>query len=696
MLSFVAPTAAAAPALSAPRAQGFLAQPAAAASVPVSSAAAGFGATLAVAAASVAAVRVATSGSKRQAKKVRAAASVVACRGLAKKSIADVDVKGQRVFIRVDFNVPQDKKDPNIITNTARIDAALPTIKHALEKGAKSVVLCSHLGRPGGEKNPKFSMAPVAKAVQEKLGRPVTLLNDVVGAEVEAACADPAPGSVILLENSRYYIEEEGKGKDADGNKIKADPAKVTAFRASMAKLADIYCSDAFGTAHRAHSSMVGEGYPVKCSGFLLDKELNYFAKIIDTPTKPVCAILGGAKVADKIQLIMNLLDKVDIMIVGGGMAFTFIKEAGVEIGSSLYDEEGAKLVPEIRKKAAEKGVELILPVDFVCSSKFGEDGEITMGDMKTGVPEGALGLDIGPKSIELNDAAIAKSKTIVWNGPMGVFEMAKFEAGTKRMMDKIVEVTAAGAISVIGGGDTATACKKYNTIDKVSHCSTGGGASLELLEGKILPGVAALDDAGAAAPAAVAKKAAEPVKKASSGPWVASEQIGAINPLGFWDPVGFTTDEETFNDYRRKEIKHGRAAMMATIGFVVQAYTVLPGFQEIPRGVQAATTYPGSVGLAFVFFAVGFCEMGEFADREKGMEPGNYQDPGRFTEQQGYFAYNTDQRNIELSHGRLAMLGVIGTMAAGWYTGLDAVQQWKFAGPSAIDFIKATLPFAP
>jgi len=724
MLSFVAPTAAAAPALSAPRAQGFLAQPAAAASVPVSSAAAGFGSTLAVAAASVAAVRVATSGSKRQAKKVRAAASVVACRGLAKKSIADVDVKGQRVFIRVDFNVPQDKKDPNIITNTARIDAALPTIKHALEKGAKSVVLCSHLGRPGGEKNPTFSMAPVAKVVQEKLGRPVTLLNDVVGAEVEAACADPAPGSVILLENSRYYIEEEGKGKDADGNKIKADPAKVTAFRTSMAKLGDIYCSDAFGTAHRAHSSMVGEGYPVKCSGFLLDKELNYFAKIIDSPTKPVCAILGGAKVADKIQLIMNLLDKVDIMIVGGGMAFTFIKEGGVEIGSSLYDEEGAKLVPEIRKKAAEKGVELILPVDFVCSSKFGEDGEIKMGDMSTGVPEGFLGLDIGPKSIEMNDAAIAKSKTIVWNGPMGVFEMGAFEAGTKRMMDKIVEVTAAGAISVIGGGDTATACKKYNTIDKVSHCSTGGGASLELLEGKVLPGVAALDDAGAAASTGtvitndgkndrfIVKGGAAPVAAIGNrvagftdvavptGPWAACDQPGAIMPLSkpgqFWDPIGFVKDEATFNDYRRKEIKHGRAAMMATIGFVVQGYYVIPTMDEVPRGVQAATTYPGSVGLAFVFLIIGFCEMGEFADREKGMPPGNYQDPARFTWSDGYFEYTKDQRSVELSHGRLAMIGVIGTMAAGWYTGLDAIEQWAAARPVALDFIKATLPFAP
>ena len=283
---------------------------------------------------------------------------------------------------------------------------------------------------------------------------------------------------------------------------MKADADQVKKFRASLAKLADIYCSDAFGTAHRAHSSMVGEGYPVKCSGFLLAKELDYFAKVVDAPTRPVCGILGGAKVADKIQLIMNLLDKVDIMIIGGGMAFTFIKEASVDIGNSLYDEEGAKLVPEIKKKAEEKGVELILPVDFVCSSKFGDDGEIQEGDMSAGVPEGFLGLDIGPKSIAMNDEAIKKSKTIVWNGPMGVFEMEAFEKGTKQMMETIVAVTKEGAVSVIGGGDTATACKKYDTVDKVSHCSTGGGASLELLEGKLLPGVAALDDSKAMADA--------------------------------------------------------------------------------------------------------------------------------------------------------------------------------------------------
>merc|ERR1719453_2295098 len=233
-----------------------------------------------------------------------------AAAALAKKKIDEVDVKDKRVFIRVDFNVPQDKKDPNIITNTARIDAALPTIKHVLDKGAKSVVLCSHLGRPNGEKNEKFSMAPVAKVVEEKLGVPVTLMKDVVGPEVEEACADPKPGSVILLENSRFYIEEEGKGAAADGNKIKADPEKVKEFRASIAKCADIYCNDAFGTAHRGHSSMVGEGFDVRCSGGLMSKELDAFAKVLDNPAKPVLAILGGAKVSDKIQLIMNMLDK--------------------------------------------------------------------------------------------------------------------------------------------------------------------------------------------------------------------------------------------------------------------------------------------------------------------------------------------------------------------------------------------------
>merc|ERR1711972_1267593 len=407
-----------------------------------------------------------------------------------------VDVSGKRVFMRVDFNVPQDKKDPTIITNTQRIDGALPTIKSVLEKGAKSVVLASHLGRPDGCVVEKYSLAPVVKILEEKLGKPVTFCKDCVGAEVEAACADPAAGSVILLENLRFHVEEEGKGVDADGNKLKADPAKVTEFRASIRKLADIYCNDAFGTAHRAHSSMMGEGFEVKCSGGLMSKELDAFAKVLETPAKPVLAILGGAKVSDKIQLIMNLLDKVDKMIVGGGMAYTFLKvKDGMAIGTSLYDEDGAKIVPQIVEKAQKLGVEIILPVDFVISSKFGEDGEIKEATKEDGIPDGFMGLDCGPKSIEANAKAVMDSKTIIWNGPMGVFEMAKFETGTKKLMDTVVEATAAGVVTVIGGGDTATACKKYGTEDKVTHCSTGGGASLELLEGKDLPGVSALND---------------------------------------------------------------------------------------------------------------------------------------------------------------------------------------------------------
>jgi len=416
---------------------------------------------------------------------------------LNKLKIDQVDIADKRVFIRVDFNVPQDKKDPSIITNTQRIDAALPTIKYCLEKGAKSVVLASHLGRPDGCAVEKFSLAPVAKCLETKLSKPITFLQDCCGPDVEAACASPEAGSVILLENVRFHVEEEGKGVDKDGNKVKAEQEATAAFRASLAKLADVYCSDAFGTAHRGHSSMVGEGFPVKCSGFLVAKELDAFAKVLDTPERPMCAILGGAKVSDKIQLIQNLLDKVNIMIIGGGMAFTFLKVLnGAEIGKSLYDEEGAKIVKDIMSKAEAKGVEIVLPVDFVVSSEFGEGGEIKTAKLADGIPADFMGLDCGPESMERNAAAIAKAKTIIWNGPMGVFEMKSFESGTKSMMDKIVEVTGTGVITIIGGGDTATACLKYGTEDKVTHCSTGGGASLELLEGKVLPGVAALDDA--------------------------------------------------------------------------------------------------------------------------------------------------------------------------------------------------------
>ncbi|CAK8992046.1 unnamed protein product [Durusdinium trenchii] len=428
---------------------------------------------------------------------------------MGKMTLKEVDVRDKRVLIRVDFNVPQDKNDPSVITNTQRIDGAMPTIRHCLKKGAKSVVLCSHLGRPDGKVVEKYSLAPVAKAVERCprnlsgkeastrsgtriLEQEVLFLKDCVGSEVEAACADPAAGSVILLENLRFHIEEEGKNEA----KEKADPDKVKDFRASLAKLGDVYVNDAFGTAHRAHSSMLGEGFPIRVAGFLMGKELASFGKVLNKPRRPVLAILGGAKVSDKIQLIKNMLDKVDIMIIGGGMAYTFLKvNDEMEIGKSLFDEEGSKIVPDIMEKAKEKGVEIVLPVDFVVSSEFGEAGEVKTVSKAEGIPENFMGLDCGPESQNLNRKAVKKAKTIIWNGPMGVFEMARFETGTKVLMDDVVAATKRGTTSIIGGGDTATCCKKYETEAKVTHCSTGGGASLELLEGKDLPGVVALSE---------------------------------------------------------------------------------------------------------------------------------------------------------------------------------------------------------
>ena len=413
---------------------------------------------------------------------------------MAKLSIEDLELAGKRVFIRVDFNVPQDKVTGEI-TNTKRIEAALPTIQYALDKGA-SVVLASHLGRPNGQVTPKFSLAPVAKKLEELIGRPVKFLNDCVGAEVEAACAEAKPGDIILLENLRFHIEEEGKAKDAEGNKIKADKEAVAQFRASLTKLADVYVNDAFGTAHRDHSSMTGVALPQKAAGFLMNKELKAFDQVLNNPPRPFLAILGGAKVADKIQLINNLLDKADEIIIGGGMAFTFKKVLdNIEIGSSLFDEEGAKLVPELMAKAEKAGKKIILPVDYIAADKFAADAETKAVSDAEGIPAGWMGLDVGAESAKLFVDAIKRAKTIVWNGPAGVFEFESFEKATKAMADAIVEATAAGAITVIGGGDTATAAKKYGADKKVTHTSTGGGASLELLEGKVLSGVAVLTD---------------------------------------------------------------------------------------------------------------------------------------------------------------------------------------------------------
>jgi phosphoglycerate kinase len=417
---------------------------------------------------------------------------------MSKLFIEDLSLQGKRAFIRVDFNVPQDKTTGEI-TNTKRIEAALPTIRYALEKGA-SVILASHLGRPDGKAVAKYSLKPVAAKLQELLGKPVKFLDDCVGEAVEKECAAAKPGDVILLENLRFHLEEEGKAKikkeDGTEEKIKAEPEKVKAFRASLAKLGDLYINDAFGTAHRAHSSMLGEGYAERASGYLMKKELDAFSAVLDNPKRPLLAILGGAKVADKIQLINNLLDKADKIIIGGGMAFTFKKVINnLAIGASLYDDEGAKIVPELIEKAKKNGKEIILPVDYVIADKFAADAAVKAADDSTGIQDGWMGLDVGPKSSELFVKAILDSKTIVWNGPAGVFEFEAFEKATKEMADAIVKATQGGAITVIGGGDTATAAKKYGADKKVTHTSTGGGASLEFLEGKELPGVAALTD---------------------------------------------------------------------------------------------------------------------------------------------------------------------------------------------------------
>ncbi|CAN6603998.1 hypothetical protein TRVA0_002S03510 [Trichomonascus vanleenenianus] len=407
-----------------------------------------------------------------------------------KLSIKDLDLKGKRVFIRVDFNVPLDGAT---ITNNQRIVAALPTIKYAKEQGAKAIILASHLGRPNGERVAKYSLKPVASELEKQLGDKVEFLNDCVGPEVEAAVNAASNGQIILLENLRFHIEEEGSAKK-DGQKVKADAADVKKFREQLTSLADVYVNDAFGTAHRAHSSMVGLDVKQRAAGFLMAKELQYFAKALENPERPFLAILGGAKVADKIQLIDNLLTKVNLLIIGGGMAFTFKKVVeGVEIGNSLFDQEGAKIVQGLVDKAKKNNVELVFPVDYVTADKFDKDANVGTATDSNGIPAGWQGLDCGPKSIELYKKAIASAKTIVWNGPPGVFEFDKFANGTKETLDACVKAAANGATVIIGGGDTATVAKKFGAEDKLSHVSTGGGASLELLEGKELPGVTAL-----------------------------------------------------------------------------------------------------------------------------------------------------------------------------------------------------------
>uniref|UniRef100_A0A6G3MF26 Phosphoglycerate kinase n=1 Tax=Henneguya salminicola TaxID=69463 RepID=A0A6G3MF26_HENSL len=410
-----------------------------------------------------------------------------------KIGLETLNIKGKRVLMRVDFNVPL--KDGKV-TNNLRIVSALASIKYCLDNKARSVILMSHLGRPDGKVMPEYSLAPVADELRSLLGRDVIFLDDCVGPSVEKACHDCKSGTVILLENLRFHIEEEGVGMDASGKKIKADPSAVEKFRASLTKLGDVYVNDAFGTAHRAHSSMVGINLEQRAAGFLMKKELDYFAQVLENIQRPFLGIIGGAKVSDKIKLITNILDKVDVLIIGGGMAYTFLSvHYKMKIGKSLFDEAGSKLVESIFESAQAKGVRLLFPVDFVTAAEFKEDAKPGHTTAEEGIPDNYMGLDIGDTSIELFNKEIQSSKVIFVNGPMGVFEWSAFENGTFRLLESIALATSHGTISVIGGGDSAAACAKFGLEDKMSHVSTGGGASIELLEGKDLPGVAALSN---------------------------------------------------------------------------------------------------------------------------------------------------------------------------------------------------------
>lgn len=411
------------------------------------------------------------------------------------KSLRDLPLKGLRVLMRVDFNVPQDKATLQI-TNNQRIVSALPTIRYALEQGA-AVVLMSHLGRPDGEKVAKYSLKPVAAELQKLLGKPVQFLDDCVGPAVEAACAKGTlkPGSVVLLENLRFHLEEEGKvkvkNKDGTETSKKAEPAAIEAFRTSLKKLGDVYVNDAFGAAHRAHSSVSGiTGLPT-AAGFLMQQELLAFHKVLTAPARPFVAILGGAKVSDKLPVIENLLPKVDALIIGGAMAYTFLTFQGHKVGKSLVEKDLVAEAGRVLAQAKAAGKQLLLPVDHVCAAEFKADSPASVHSKD--IPDGLMGLDIGPATVKAYVDALRGAKTVVWNGPMGVFEMDAFCKGTEAVAKAVAAATAAGAFTVVGGGDSVAAAEKLGITSKLSHVSTGGGASLELLEGKVLPGVKAL-----------------------------------------------------------------------------------------------------------------------------------------------------------------------------------------------------------
>ncbi|MDD5927767.1 MAG: phosphoglycerate kinase [Firmicutes bacterium] len=392
-----------------------------------------------------------------------------------KKTVKDIDVKGKKALVRCDFNVPM--KD-GVITDDIRIVSALPTIRYLIDGGAK-VILMSHLGRPDGEPKKEFTLAPVAERLSQLLGTEVVFISSdrVVDDKVKEAASDLKDGQVMLLENVRFRKEETKNGAD---------------FARELSELGDFFVNDAFGTAHRAHASTAGVAdYLPAVSGFLIEKEVKFLGNAVENPKRPFVAIMGGAKVGDKIPVIENLLKKVDTLIIGGGMAYTFFKAQGLEIGTSILDKDNVNLAAVLLEKAAAAGVKILLPVDCVCGREFKNDTEFGIYPNDK-IPSDMMGLDIGPETVKVYGKAIKDAATVVWNGPMGVFEMPNFAKGTRAVAEALAE---SGAVTVIGGGDSAAAVEQFGLADKMTHISTGGGASLEFLEGKVLPGIAVIQD---------------------------------------------------------------------------------------------------------------------------------------------------------------------------------------------------------